>query len=68
MEIKLPSHLENEPESKYLERCREILFNGVREAGYDPETMYPSAIEGFTTNANTITYNVTMECDRFNKE
>ena len=68
MEIKLPSHLENEPVSKYLESGRDLLDQGGREAGYDPETMYPSAIEGFTTNANTITYNVTMECDRFNKE
>lgn len=65
MEIKLPTKLETETHDEHLIKCQEVLFDGIRKAGYNPESMYPTAIGEMNTNDNTITFNVTMSCERW---
>ena len=72
MEIKLPTKLESETHDEHLIRCQEVLFDGIRKAGYNPESMYPTAIVGIETAiggmetvGDTVTFNVTMSCERW---
>lgn len=65
MDIKLPIKLEKETHDEHLIRCQEVLFNGIRKAGYNPESMYPTSIGGMETVGDTVTFNVTMSCERW---
>lgn len=65
MEIKLPTKLETETHDEHLIKCQEVLFDGIRKAGYNPESMYPTAIGGMETVGDTVTFNVTMSCERW---
>jgi len=65
--INFPEKLKDESIIEHDKRCKEILNNVFKSIGIDPDSAYPVRINGMSETTDTITVNIDMKFERFNK-